>query len=87
MRELIRTHFLEMVHINTTLQLGDAFTKALGHQALEPHLDSLFGIPPTGKLLKFLQTTYQLRRSGTRISSQPIEIYQTEWKLNDEEGF
>ncbi len=81
MRELIRTYFLEMVYINTTLQLGDAFTKALGYQALEPYLDSLFGIPPTGKLLKFLQTTYQLRRSGTQI------IYQPEWKLNDEEGF
>ncbi len=35
---------------------------------------SYFYIPPTGKLLKFLQTTYQLRRSGTRISSQPVEI-------------
>jgi hypothetical protein len=77
-----------MVHINTTLQLGDAFTKALGHQALEPHLDSLFvGIPTTGTLLKLFQTTYQLRHSGTRISSQPTEIYQPEWKLNDEEGF
>ena len=67
--------------------LGDAFTKALGYQDLELHLDSWFGIPLTSQWLKFLQTTCQLRRSGTRISSQPIEIYQPEWKLNDEEGF
>ena len=76
-----------MVYINTVLQLGDAFTKALGYQALEPHLDALFGIPPTGKLLKFLQTIYQLRRSGKRINSQPVETYPSEWKLNDEIGF
>jgi hypothetical protein len=77
-----------MVHINTTLlQLGDAFTKSLGYQALETYLDSSFGITPTGILIKFLQTTYQLRRSGTRISSQSIEIYQPKWKLNYEEGF
>ena len=61
--------------------------KTLGYQVLESYVDLSFGITPTGTLIKFLQTTYQLRRSGTRISSQSIEIYQPKWKLNYEEGF
>jgi hypothetical protein len=51
--------------------------KRIRVKSVEPHLDSIFGIPTTTcKLLKFLQTTYQLRHSGTHISS--IEIYQPE---------
>ena len=61
--------------------------KTLGYQVLESHNDSSFGITPTGALLKFPQTNYQLKRSGTRISSKSIEIYQPKWKLNYEEGF
>jgi len=77
-----------MVHIHTALQLGDAFTKPLGFQVLEPHLDTLFGKPPTGKLLKYIQTMSQLRRSGRSIiSSQPLVQYPLNtWKLNDNEG-
>jgi len=88
-RALIVDNFIEMVHINTILQLGDAFTKPLGFQALEPHLDTLFGKPPTGRLQKYIQTTLQLRRSGRSIlSSQPLVQYPTNtWKLYDNEGF
>ena len=43
-----------MSYISTQIQLADVFTKALGYQVFSKHVDTLFGIPPTGHLRQHL---------------------------------
>lgn len=54
LRELIDQGFVEMSYISTQIQLADVFTKALGYQVFSKHVDTLFGIPPTGHLRQHL---------------------------------
>ncbi len=47
-RYLIQKKIVDIIKINTQIQLADMFTKALGREVFLRHRDVLLGIPPSG---------------------------------------
>jgi hypothetical protein len=59
-RDLIQKKIVDIIKINTQIQLADMFTKALGREVFLRHRDVLLGIPPSGPLREFLEKTKRL---------------------------
>ena len=64
---------VDIIYINTQLQLADAFTKPLGRESFLSHRDVLFGQPPSAELAKYLESVQQFyhhKRTFDEIDNQ-----------------
>ena len=67
-RDLVKRGFVAMVHIPTSIQLADIFTKPLGEEVFNRHLSVILGNPPSDSLLTYLNAIGQYNFSCDNIN-------------------
>ena len=71
-RELVQKKIVDILYINTQLQLADIFTKALGKVTFLKHRDVILGRPPSNELAMYLESIKELAKD--KRTDQEIDM-------------
>ena len=62
-RDLVKRGLIVMVHIPTSIQLADIFTKPVGEEIFNRHLKVILGQTPSDDLLTYLNAVHEYNQS------------------------